>query len=75
MLEPRGRAGLALQTVLPEREIQIPYDNIYMWNIKSDVYELINKAETESQRTVKGEGQREGVGKERARSLGLADYT
>ena len=46
-----------------------------MWNIKSDVYELINKAETESQRTVKGEGQREGVGKERARSLGLADYT
>ena len=27
-----------------------------MWNIKSDAYELINKAETESQRTVRGRG-------------------
>ena len=85
MLEPRGRAGLALQTVLPERGRQIPYDSISLWDIKGGTNELIDKAEAGSEaltmvrahgqstdRGIKGEGQREGVGKERTRSLGLA---
>ena len=49
MLEPRGRAGLALQTVLPERGRQIPYDSISLWDIKGGTNELIDKAEIELQ--------------------------
>lgn len=43
MLEPRGRAGLALQTVLPERGRQRPYDSISMWNIKGEEMNLSTK--------------------------------
>ena len=31
-----------------ERERQIPYDTIYMWNLKYDTNELIYETETES---------------------------
>ena len=33
----------------PEREIQMPCDITYMWNIKYDTNELIYKIETDSQ--------------------------
>ena len=33
-----------------ERERQIPYDIIYMWNLKCDTNELIYKTQTDSQR-------------------------
>ena len=32
-----------------ERERQMPYDIIYMWNIKYNTNELIYKTETDSQ--------------------------
>ena len=32
----------------PERERQIPYDIIYMWNLKYDTNEHIYKTETDS---------------------------
>ena len=32
-----------------ERERQIPYDIIYMWNVKRDANELICETETDSQ--------------------------
>ena len=32
-----------------EREIQIPYDITYMWNLKYDTNELIQEIETDSQ--------------------------
>ena len=32
-----------------ERERQIPYDTIYMWNLKYDTNELMYETETDSQ--------------------------
>ena len=32
-----------------QRDIQIPYDITYMWNVKYDTNELIYKTETDSQ--------------------------
>ena len=44
--------------MMSEKERQIPYDIIYMWNLKYDTNERINETETESQRDVwlPGEG-------------------
>ena len=36
-----------------EREIQIPYNNTFMWNLKYDTNKLIYKTETDSE--IKGE--------------------
>ena len=38
---------ILLSEVKSEREIQIPYDIIYMWNIKYDTNERIYETETE----------------------------
>ena len=34
---------------MPNRERQISWDNIYMWNLKYDTNKLIYKTETDSQ--------------------------
>ena len=40
---------IILSEVKSDRERQIPYDIIYMWNLKYDTNELIYKTEIDSQ--------------------------
>lgn len=62
---------ILIQSEINQR--QIPYDIIYMGNLKYDTYEHIYKTETDSQRgqtlVAKGESLRKGW----IRGLGLAD--
>ena len=57
------------------RERQIPYNIIYMWNLKYDTSELIYKTETDSQtqRTDLWLPRATGVGEARAENSGLVD--
>ena len=61
--------------VKSERERQISYDIIYMWNLKYDTNEFIYKAETDSQtrRTDLWWPRGRGVEEAKTGSLGLAD--
>ena len=43
-----GPRGYHTKWNKPERERQIPYNIIYMWNLKFDTNELIYETETES---------------------------
>ena len=58
-----------------EREREIPYDIIYMWNRKYDTNELIYETETDSQtqKTDLWLPRGRGVGEGWSGSLGLAD--
>ena len=56
-----------------ERERQIPYDIIYMWNLKYDTNELIYETETQTERTNLWLPRGSGLGEGRTGSLGLAD--
>ena len=59
---------------MSDRERQIPYDFIYVWNLKYDTNELTFKTETDSQKAnlwlLKGKGSREGINQE----FGISRY-
>ena len=57
-----------------QKERQIPYDIIYMWNLKNDTNELLNETETDSQREhTCGCHRGKVVGQGEIGDLGLAD--